>query len=88
MARLISKRLNDELAVGPFMCGRDSPSVADLSVYGLIALGYELGLAGGIGLLKGRRFRAWALRVHATLDPTLPLVPDAIRVRSIGSLAD
>ena len=88
VARLVSRRLNDELAEGPFMCGRVSPSVADLSVYGLIALGYELGLAGGIGLLKRQRIRAWALRVHATLDPALPLVPDAIRVRSIGSLAD
>jgi len=83
-ARRIGKRLEQELSPGPFLCGRDTVSIADLSAYGPIALGYELGLAGGDGLLRRRRVRDWARRVHAELDPALPLVPGALRVRSVA----
>ena len=86
-ARIIGSRLKQELANGPFMCGRSSPSLADLSAYGPITIGYELGLMGAGRLLQRPYMRDWALRVHAQLDPALPLVPDAIRVRSIGALA-
>jgi len=82
-ARQISRRLDRELSAGPFLCGRDTLSIADLSAYGPIALGYELGLAGGDGLLRRRRIREWARRVHAELDPALPLVPTELRVRSL-----
>ena len=66
------------------MCGRSELSVADLSAYALITFGYEAGLTGGDGLLRKRRIQEWALRVKAKLDPSLPLVPDKIRVRSLG----
>jgi len=83
-ARQISRRLDRELSAGPFLCGRNTLSIADLSAYGPIALGYELGLAGGDGLLRRRRIREWARRVHAELDPALPLVPTELRVRSLA----
>ncbi|MEM9075079.1 MAG: glutathione S-transferase [Myxococcota bacterium] len=83
-ARRIARRLERELSPGPFLCGRDTVSVADLSTYGPIALGYELGLSGGDGLLRRQRVRDWARRVHTELDPALPLVPSALRVRSVG----
>ena len=67
------------------MCGRSELSVADLSVYALVAFGYEAGLIGGDGLLRRRRIREWAQRVHAELDPSLPLVPDEIRVRRMDA---
>lgn len=51
----------------------------------VIAFGYELGLTGGDGLLRRPSIRAWALRVHAELDPAPPLVPPAPRVRSLAS---
>lgn len=84
-ARAIRRRLERELSEGPFLCGREALSVADLSAYALIAFGYELGLTGGDGLLRRPLIRAWALRVHAELDPALPLVPPALRARSLAS---
>ena len=83
-ARHVGSRINKELKEGPFMCGRSELSVADLSAYALITFGYEAGLTGGDGLLRKRRIQEWALRVKAKLDPSLPLVPDNIRVRSLG----
>ena len=50
----------------------------------LLPFGYEAGLTGGDGLLRKRRIQEWALRVKAKLDPSLPLVPDKIRVRRSG----
>lgn len=83
-ARHVGARLNKELENGPFMCNRNEVSVADLSVYALLVFGYEIGLTGGDGLLRRGRIREWALRVHAQLDPLLPLVPNQIRVRRLG----
>lgn len=81
-ARTVRRRLEAELSDGPFLCGRGAPSVADLSAYACITPGYELGLVGGGALLKRPKIRAWAERVHATLDPALPLVPPQVRQRA------
>ena len=83
-ARIVSRRLNKELQQGPFLCGRSAPTVADLSAYGAILPGFELGLTGGGAMLKRPSILQWAKRVHATLDPSLPLVPDSVRVRTFS----
>ena len=72
------------LSKGPFICGRSELSVADHSAYALITFGYEAGLTGGDSLLRKRRIQEWALRVKAKLDTSLSLVPNNIRVRSLG----
>lgn len=83
-AKSVTARLERELADGPFLCGRSEPSVADLSVYGSIMPGYEFGLTGGGAMLKRPRIRRWAKRVHAELDPSLPIVPEAVRARTFA----
>ncbi|GAA5444362.1 hypothetical protein Misp06_02548 [Microbulbifer sp. NBRC 101763] len=84
-ARHVGARLSKELERGPFMCNRSEVSVADLSVYALLAFGYEAGLTGGDGLFRRSRIREWALRVQGELDPSLPLVPSQIQARKLGS---
>ncbi|MEO0600721.1 MAG: hypothetical protein AAF211_04745 [Myxococcota bacterium] len=84
-AKAVARRIHDELRDGPFLGGRPSPSVADLSVYANIVPGFELGLAGGGAMLEAPVVRAWAERVHVELDPTLPLVPDSVRKRSFSA---
>lgn len=83
-ARIVSRRLDKELQHGPFLCGRSAPTVADLSAYGAILPGFELGLAGGGAMLKRPSILQWAKRVQATLDPSLPLVPDSVRARTFS----
>ena len=86
-AKAVSARLREELRHGPFLCGRTSPSVADLSAYANIVPGFELGLKGSGAMLRAPIVRDWARRVHAELDPALPLVPDAVRKRAFAGSA-
>lgn len=80
-ARIVTARLHSELEDGPFLCGRTTPSVADLSAYGALIPPYELGLRGSGAFLRRPRIREWGCRVHAELDSELPLVPAAVRAR-------
>lgn len=76
MAERICRECLEQLRGGPFLGGRECPSLADLAVYPQLVADYLLGL-GPAPLWQGSEpLRAWLRRVQAELPGNPLLAPD------------
>jgi glutathione S-transferase len=73
----------DHLAGGPFVAGRQTPSLPDLSAYPQFAFYYALAFRGGDDIRQRAELMAWLERMRPYVDRKPPLLPDAIRVRDL-----
>ncbi|MCP5057991.1 MAG: glutathione S-transferase family protein [bacterium] len=67
------------LADGPFLAGRDAPSLPDLAAYPQFALYYLTGFRGGDDILEFPEIMEWLVRMRPFVSGTPPLVPAAVR---------
>jgi len=71
------------LGDGPFVGGRDRPSLPDLSAYPPFALYYATGFRGGDDILERPALMAWLTRMRAFVAGDPPLVPAVVRKREL-----
>ncbi len=71
------------LAGGPFVAGRDTPSLPDLAAYPQFALYYATGFRGGDDILERPELMEWLGRMRSFVDGDPPLVPPAVRKREL-----
>jgi len=79
------RKLYDEFVAhlegGPFVGGRETPSLPDLSAYPQFALYYMTGFRGGEDILEHPELMAWLGRMRLYVDGEPPLVPAVVRRR-------
>jgi glutathione S-transferase len=71
------------LAGGPFVGGRDAPSIPDLAAYPQFALYYATGFRGGSDILERPELMEWLGRMRAFVSGDPPLVPPVVRKREL-----
>jgi glutathione S-transferase len=71
------------LGDGPFLGGRDEPSLPDLSAYPQFALYYITGFRGGDDILERPALMEWLGRMRPYVDGSPRLMPSALRVRDL-----
>lgn len=71
------------LADGPFLAGRDAPSLPDLAAYPQFALYYLTGFRGGDDILEFPEIMEWLAHMRPFVSGTPPLVPAAVRRREL-----
>jgi len=71
------------LGSGPFLGGRDSPSLPDLSAYPQFALYYTIGFRGGGDILEYPELMKWLGRMRPYLDGEPPLIPLVVGKREL-----
>lgn len=71
------------LGDGPFLGGRDEPSLPDLSAYPQFALYYITGFRGGDDILERPALMEWLGRMRPYLDGKPPLMPAAVCTRDL-----
>ncbi len=69
------------LAGGPFLAGRDTPSLPDLAAYPQFALYYMTGFRGSEDILGCPPLMEWLVRMRPHVTGTPPLVPEVVRKR-------
>ncbi len=73
----------ERLGSGPFVAGRATPSLPDLSAYPQFALYYATGFRGSEDILERPRLMEWLRRMHPYVQGTPAWVPDVVRVREL-----
>ena len=68
---------------GPFVGGRETPSLPDFSAYPQFALFYMTGFRGAEDILAHPALMSWLARMRPYVDRTPPLVPDVVRSREL-----
>ncbi|MEM8800125.1 MAG: glutathione S-transferase family protein [Pseudomonadota bacterium] len=82
----ILNELEAHLADGPFLGGRKTPSMADLSAFPILVSGYLMGMVGPFGWLDRPKLVQWAKAVQSEL-PTNPLpCDDRFVTRSLSGI--
>jgi glutathione S-transferase len=80
-------KLYDEFALhlhgGPFVLGRDAPSMPDLAAYPQFALYYATGFRGGDDILERPELMAWLGRMRPFVSGDPPVVPRVVRQREL-----
>jgi glutathione S-transferase len=80
-------RLYDEflarLAGGPFLAGRDTPSLADFSAFPQFALFHVMGFRGGDDILERPDLIAWMRRVAPFVEGQPPVFPPSVCRRAL-----
>jgi glutathione S-transferase len=71
------------LGSGPFLGGRDSPSLPDLSAYPQFALYYTIGFRGGGDILEYPELMKWLGRMRPHVDGKPPLIPPVVQKREL-----
>lgn len=81
------RKLYDEflahLGDGPFLAGRDTPSLPDLAAYPQFALYYSTGFRGGEDIRERPELMAWLGRMRPYVSGDPPLVPEHVRKREL-----
>jgi glutathione S-transferase len=81
------RKLYDEflahLGDGPFVAGRDEPSLPDLSAYPQFALYYATGFRGGQDIQERPELMKWLGRMRPYVSGSPPLVPPAVQERGL-----
>ena len=73
----------EHLGDGPFVCGRQEPSLPDFSAYPQFALYYATGCREGEDILERPALMAWLRRMRPYVAGDPPLVPSAVRVHEL-----
>lgn len=73
----------EHLGDGPFLGGRDTISLADLSAYPTIVSGYLMGMHQDVPFLRDDKVIAWCGRMQAKLPDNPLLVPDKLIEREM-----
>jgi glutathione S-transferase len=73
----------ERLEGGPFLAGRDEPSLPDLAAYPQFALFYLTGFRGGDDILRETELMAWLRRMTPFVSGTPPLMPAHLRRREL-----
>jgi hypothetical protein len=68
---------------GPFLAGRDTPALPDLSAYPQFALYYITGFRGGDDILEEPEVIAWLRRVTPYVSGAPPLMPAHVRKKEL-----
>lgn len=68
---------------GPFLAGRETPSMPDLAAYPQFALYYMTGFRHGEDILEVPELMSWMQRMRPHVDGTPPLVPAVVRQREL-----
>lgn len=71
------------LGNGPFLAGRDTPSLPDLAAYPQFALFYAMAFRGGDDVARFSELMAWLGRVRPYVAGDPPLVPPHVRKREL-----
>ncbi len=71
------------LGDGPFLGGRDAPSLPDLSAYPQFALYYVTGFRGGEDILERPALMTWMGRMRPYVEGEPPLVPAVVRKKDL-----
>ncbi len=71
------------LGGGPFVAGRDAPSMPDLAAYPQFALYYTTGFRGGDDILERPELMAWLGRMRSFVGGDPPLVPPVVRKQEL-----
>jgi glutathione S-transferase len=71
------------LGAGPFLAGRDAPSLPDLAAYPQFALFYATGFRGSEDILGSPALMDWLARMRPYVDGDPPLLPPQVRVRPL-----
>jgi glutathione S-transferase len=71
------------LGEGPFLGGRDAPSLPDLSAYPQFALYYVTGFRGGEDILKRPELMKWLGRMRPYVEGEPPLMPAVVRKKDL-----
>jgi len=71
-----------QLQDGPFVAGRESPSMPDLAAYPQFALFYMTGFRGGEDILDFPEIMEWLARMRPYVSSMPPLVPTSVRRRA------
>ena len=71
------------LGDGPFLGGRDEPSLPDLAAYPQFALYYITGFRGGEDILERPALMEWLGRMRPYVDRNPPMVPAAVCTRDL-----
>jgi glutathione S-transferase len=81
------RKLYDEflahLGAGPFLAGRETPSLPDLAAYPQFALYYITGFRGGDDILERPDLMAWLGRMRPYVSGDPPLIPAHVRKREL-----
>ena len=75
MNHRLQKEFIAHLKNGPFLCGHDQPSLADLSAFPIITSSHFMGMKSKQSLLQHPEIKRWAQRVHNHLPNNPLLVP-------------
>ncbi len=70
---------------GPFLGGRESPSLPDLAAYPQFALYYQVGIRGANDILGSPEIMEWLGRMKAFVSGAPPLLPDRVCNQEIPS---
>jgi glutathione S-transferase len=81
--RRLYRRFVELLDGGPFLAGRDAPSLPDLAAYPQFALFWATGFRGSEDILEHPAIMDWLARMKPHVAGTPPLVPDAVREREL-----
>jgi hypothetical protein len=73
----------ERLDGGPFVGGRETPSLPDLSAYPQFALFYATGFRGGEDILEEPDLMSWLRRMSPYVSGSPPLVPPQVRRREL-----
>lgn len=68
---------------GPFVAGREAPSLPDLSAYPQFALFYATGFRGGEDIRERPSLMEWLARMRPYVEGNPPLVPPGVRKREL-----
>lgn len=68
---------------GPFVGGRETPSLPDFSAYPQFALFWCTGFRGSEDILGNEALMAWLRRMRPHVDGVPPMVPPQVRVREL-----
>jgi len=81
------RKLYDEflahLGDGPFLGGRKTPSLPDLSAYPQFALYYAIGFRGGEDILERPALMEWLARMRPYIEGEPLLIPRAVQERAL-----
>lgn len=75
----------ERLEGGPFVGGRDAPSLPDLSAYPQFALYWATGFHGSEDIQGHAELMAWLRRMHPFVSGDPPMVPTVVRRRELPS---
>jgi glutathione S-transferase len=73
----------ERLEGGPFLAGRDEPSLPDLSAYPQFALYYVTGFRSGDDILERPALMEWLRRMRPYVEGKPPLLPAHVRKREL-----